>query len=144
MAAKTGTARGFADTEAITLTSEVTVAAWAGNFDGTPTEGLVAMESTAPPARAGLLLASHDQPLTLPGQPEGVVTVYVCPLSGKRPSADCPHRTLEYVRAGNAPAEACDWHRHEGGRLVIEYPAPASAWAARRLRRGGRQLHGKP
>jgi hypothetical protein len=66
----------------------------------------------------------------------------VCPLSGKRPSAHCPHRKREYFAHGHGPDQVCDWHRHEGGRAVVAYPAEARAWAERERRRGGRQAAG--
>jgi penicillin-binding protein 1C len=140
VAAKTGTSRGFADTVAIAVTNEVTVAAWGGNFDGTPTHGLVAMQSAAPLVRAGLLLAANEQPLTLPEPPPGITTAYVCPLSGKLVGPDCPHRKLEYFAAGHAPTEHCTWHRHDGDRLVVDYPPDVEPWARRERERGGRHL----
>jgi len=140
VAAKTGTSRGFADTVAIAVTNEVTVAAWGGNFDGTPTHGLVAMQSAAPLVRAGLLLYAGGKPLTLPEPPSGITTAYVCPLSGELVSADCPHRKLEYFAVGHVPTEHCTWHRHEGDRLVIHYPPEVEPWAQRQRERGGRHL----
>ncbi len=140
VAAKTGTSRGFADTVAIAVTNEVTVAAWAGNFDGTPTHGLVAMQSAAPLVRAGLLLAANERPLTLPEPPPGITTAYVCPLSGKLVGPDCPHRKLEYFATGHVPTEHCTWHRHEGDRLVVAYPAEVEPWARRERERGGLHL----
>ena len=146
VAAKTGTARGFADTVAIGVTSELTVAAWGGNFDGTPTQGLVAMDSAAPLVRAGLLIAGKGRALSLPPAPPGVSQRYVCPLSGLPPSVDCPHRKLEYIASGQQPSTStdalhvCDWHRRDGGELVVEYPDEAAEWAHRQRTRGGKHL----
>ncbi len=140
VAVKTGTARGFADTVAVAVTNELTVAAWAGNFDGTPTQGMVAMQSAAPLTRAGLLLASNAGELTLPKRPPGVQVGHVCPLSGKRPSAQCPHQKRDYFRHGQTPTKTCDWHRQSGDKIVVEYPARARDWAQRHRQRGGRHL----
>ena len=140
VAVKTGTARGFADTVAIGVTSELTVAAWAGTFDGSPTQGLIAMQAAAPLVRAGLLIGSGGRDLTLPGPPGGVTTAVVCPLSGMPAGPDCPHRKREHFAAGRAPTRSCDWHRHEGGRAVVRYPVEARAWAAREASRGGREV----
>ncbi|HWM84692.1 MAG TPA: transglycosylase domain-containing protein [Kofleriaceae bacterium] len=140
VAFKTGTARGFADTVAIGVTRELTVAAWAGTFDGVPTQGLVAMDAAAPLVRAGLLAGGGGRDLTLPGRPDGIESGLVCPLSGLRPGSDCPHRKLEQFAAGRAPGRDCDWHRREGGRLVVHYPPEARAWAERQSHRGGRHL----
>jgi penicillin-binding protein 1C len=143
VAAKTGTARGFADTVAIGVTREITVAAWAGNFDGESTEGLIAMRSAAPLVRAGMLLAAGERTPTLPEAPPGVVSAEVCALSGMRPSADCPHTRREYFRDGTEPGHTCTWHRREQGRVVVTYPSEVRAWAERQRTRGGRHLVGQ-
>jgi len=81
IAAKTGTARGFADTWAIGATREVIVGAWAGTFDGTPTHGLVGMDAAAPLVRDGMLAVSASlggRPLTLPPRPTGIQDVHTC------------------------------------------------------------------
>jgi penicillin-binding protein 1C len=135
VAFKTGTARGFSDTVAVGVTREVTVAAWAGTFDGTATQGLVAMHASAPLVRAGLLAIGRD--LTLPARPDEVSTAYVCPVSGLRPGPDCPHQKLEHFARGHEPHETCSWHQ-PGGKL--HYPEIARAWAERAAERGGKNL----
>jgi penicillin-binding protein 1C len=130
VAAKTGTSRGFSDTVAVAVTREITVAAWAGNFDGTPTQGLVAMKSAAPLVRAGMMLAAGGRELTLPDRPEGVVEAEVCALSGHMPTDSCPHRKRELFATGQVPATPCDWHVRAGdGTVQIIYPGAASRWA---------------
>jgi penicillin-binding protein 1C len=135
VAAKTGTSRGFADTVAVGVTREITAAAWAGNFDGDPTQGLIAMKSAAPLVRAGLQIGARGRRLSLPDAPPEIIEAQVCPLSGMAPSEHCPHRKREYFRAGQVPREPCDWHRPGG---VVRYPAEARAWARDRHRRAGR------
>ncbi|MEO8184876.1 MAG: transglycosylase domain-containing protein, partial [Deltaproteobacteria bacterium] len=44
VALKTGTTRGYTDNLAFGTTREFTVGVWAGNFDGTPMEGVMAMQ----------------------------------------------------------------------------------------------------
>jgi len=130
VAAKTGTSRGFSDTVAVAVTRELTVAAWGGNFDGTPTQGLVAMRSAAPLVRAGFMLAANDGELTLPKRPDGIVEADVCALSGLRPTGACPHRKRELFPVGRVPQTPCDWHGAKaGGGVRITYPAIASKWA---------------
>jgi penicillin-binding protein 1C len=137
VAFKTGTARGFSDTVAIGVTREVTVAAWAGTFDGTATQGLVAMEASAPLVRAGLLAVADGRDLTLPAQPDEITTAYVCPVSGLRPGPDCPHQKLEHFAHGHEPVGTCTWHLAGG---TVRYPEVARAWARRTAERGGRTL----
>ena len=138
LAAKTGTARGFADTVAVAVTRERTVAAWAGNFDGRPSQGVLAMQAAGPLVRAALLAASESTELTLPPRPRGIVEARVCALSGKLAGPDCPHRKLDHFLAGTVPTRRCDWHRHRGGRLTVVFPAEIRGWA--RSWRGDRPL----
>jgi penicillin-binding protein 1C len=129
VAAKTGTSRGFADTVAVAVTREYTVAAWGGNFDGAPTQGLIAMQSAAPLVRAGLLAAASGRELTQPRRPEGIVDADVCALSGMKPGANCPHRKREHFAPGTVPERTCDWHQHDEGQLVVHWPVEAREWA---------------
>lgn len=129
VAAKTGTARGFADTWAVAATDQVLIGAWAGTFDGTPTQGLVGMDAAAVLVRDALWTVSGGRPLTLPARPAGVEAVEVCPVSGLRPGPRCPH-LHDYVPAGAAPRATCDWHGADG----LRYPPRAAGW----LRRQGK------
>lgn len=128
VAAKTGTARGFADTWAVAATQELIAAAWAGSFDGAPTEGLVGMDAAAPLVRDALLAAAHGRALTLPARPARIDDVEVCPLSGMAPGPRCRH-VHDYAVQGRAPAAPCTWHRDDG---KVTYPARAKGWLARR------------
>ena len=133
IAFKTGTSRGFADTVAVGVTEQLTVAAWAGNFDGRPTHGMVAMDAAAPLVRAGMMLGARGRRLTLPGRPSGISEAYVCPLSGKLVGPDCPHRKRELFVAGTEPRTECGWHREDGeGRLEVDLPPELAAWMTRR------------
>jgi len=137
IAVKTGTARGFSDTVAIGVTRELTVAAWAGTFDGSPTQGLVAMQAAAPLVRAGMLIGGGGAHLTLPPRPPRVEQVTVCAASGQLPGPHCPHHKLEHVAAGHAPRATCGWHRGGG---AVELPPEVRPWARRQRERGGRHL----
>jgi len=130
VAAKTGTSRGFSDTVAVAATREVIVAAWAGNFDGTPTQGVIAMQGAAPLVRDGLLAAAGGRALTLPERPDGIDDVDVCAVSGLRAGPDCPHKH-EHVAHGRAPRETCSWHRRSARGVDVVWPLAAQGWAAR-------------
>ena len=140
VAAKTGTARGFSDTVAVGVTRELTVAAWAGNFDGKATHGVTAMEGAAPLVRLGLLTAGKGKRLTLPARPAGIITAAVCPLSGMPASAQCPNRKREHFLADQQPERSCTWHRHGAGGLAVVYPAQVRGWAAKQRTAGGQHL----
>jgi len=140
IAVKTGTSRGFADTVAVGVTEQLTVAAWAGNFDGSPTHGLLAMDAAAPLVRTGMMLGARGRKLTLPEQPEGIVAARVCPVSGKLVGHDCPHTKREFFAEGTVPDDHCDWHAHEDDHLAVHYPAEVSGWAYRKRHAGGRGI----
>lgn len=89
VAAKTGTARGFADTVAVAATRELTVAVWAGTTDGTATQGIPAMTAAAPLARAALLFFADGRPLTLPPRPSSLVPIEVCEDTGTAVTETC-------------------------------------------------------
>jgi penicillin-binding protein 1C len=127
VAAKTGTARGFADTWAVGATREVIAAAWAGNFDGTPSQGVVAMEAAAPIVRDALLAYAGGRRLSLPARPDDIDSIEVCAVSGMLPGENCPH-AHDHAKHGHAPTETCTWHTDHG----VEWPARALAWWRRK------------
>jgi penicillin-binding protein 1C len=110
VAGKTGTSGGFSDTVAVAATAEFTVAAWAGNFDGTGTHGVLAMAGAAPLCRAALRAAAGERLLTLPPRPPGIEERPVCAGSGEAPSPACPVHLERFVR-GTAPQRRCAQHR---------------------------------
>jgi penicillin-binding protein 1C len=150
---KTGTSKGFRDNWAVAYTRHLTVAAWAGNFDGRPMRGVSGVAGAGPVARDVLAAAleRYPEPAGL-GPPvdagAGLEEVEVCALSGRLASPHCPHRARERVPAGRAPRERCGWHRavavdlRTGGlagpgcprdavatRVVEQLPDPYGAWA---------------
>ncbi|HUT77938.1 MAG TPA: transglycosylase domain-containing protein [Polyangia bacterium] len=140
VAIKTGTSRGFSNTVAVGVTEQLTVAAWAGNFDGRPTKGLVAMDAAAPLVREGMLLAARGGKPTLPKRPQTLVSDRICPLSGMLAGPDCPHGKVEHFAPGTAPAKTCDWHERHGDEIRVRYPTEIARWAARTRHAGGRGI----
>ncbi len=135
VALKTGTTRGYTDNLAFGTTREFSVAAWAGNFDGTPTRGVMAMQGAAPLVRAAFvaLAALYGTP-TAPERPGALVARSVCPLSGKRPHSACPGRKHEWMSAAAAQgldeAAACEFHLPSGrGGPRVAFPPELAPWA---------------
>ncbi len=129
IAAKTGTARGFADTWAIGATREVIVGAWAGTFDGTATQGIVGMDAAAPLVRDAMLAIAGNAKLTLPPRPSTITTVELCERSGLVPRLPCA-RISDYVATAHAASIPHDtWHDEDGN---VRYPARAAGWLRRR------------
>jgi penicillin-binding protein 1C len=104
VAAKTGTSKGFRDNVAVGYTRDVTVAVWAGNFDGSPMAGVSGVAGAGPIFRAvmeeaALRHASTNQRLTLAlDAPRlGLVHAKVCALSGAVATPLCPHTVSEWI-----------------------------------------------
>jgi penicillin-binding protein 1C len=139
VALKTGTTRGYTDNLAFGTTREYTVGAWAGNFDGTPTEAVMAMQGAAPLVRAAFVsLAAHYGAPTAPDRPEGLTTREVCPLSGERPGPHCPARKRESFTERSAArfdhARECTFHVRRPGSnealSAVVFPPEVAPWAA--------------
>lgn len=106
-AAKTGTSKGYRDNVAVGFTRAVTVAAWAGNFDGSPMSGVSGITGAGPVFSAVLSAAAQREgkrSLAIDGDAErlGLERTQVCALSGDAPTAACPHRVSEWLPAGEA------------------------------------------
>jgi penicillin-binding protein 1C len=132
VALKTGTTRAYTDNLAFGTTREYTVAAWAGNFDGKPMDGLMAMQGAAPLVRAAFVaLAARFGEPTAPERPAGLVERDVCPLSGHVPGPACPARKRELFALGHEPDPhaPCALHARRCGRVVVLYPDEVRSWA---------------
>jgi penicillin-binding protein 1C len=122
VAAKTGTSKGYRDNVAAGFTHDVTVAVWAGNFDGSPMAGVSGISGAGPIFHSVILaaaLAGDRAPrrdalsLGRPGEAArlGLAKTPVCPLSGEIPTNDCPHRVSDWRPEGDAEhAPACAVH----------------------------------
>ncbi len=114
VAAKTGTSKGYRDNITVGFTPEVTVAVWVGNFDGSPMKGVSGITGAGPLFRSAMLAAAKSHAPTPFVLPEGIDTVEICPLSGKRRGVDCPHGRSEHEMHGVVDRVAgegtCDMH----------------------------------
>ena len=154
VAAKTGTSKGFRDNWTVGYTREVTVAVWAGNFDGSPMEGVSGITGAAPIFRAVMEAAARYAPIAAPlridGDTDGLDLVEVCALSGGAPTHACHgHVVKEWLPRGAPSRSACTMHEavnvdvrnglragpgcameHVGRRTFERYDGPLAAWAA--------------
>jgi penicillin-binding protein 1C len=129
VALKTGTTRAYTDDLAFGTTREYTVGAWGGNFDGSPTAGVMAMQGAAPLVRAAFVaLDARFGPPTAPPRPPALERGEVCALSGLLPGPDCPHKH-ETFAPGTRPRQLCTWHRRACGRREVKYPPELEGWA---------------
>jgi penicillin-binding protein 1C len=116
VAAKTGTSKGFRDNIAVGYTREVTVAVWAGNFDGSPMAGVSGITGAGPIFHAVMEVAMTGRrrsslSLAEDGARLGLARTAVCALSGDPPTSACPHTVDEWLPEGDAShAPPCSVH----------------------------------
>ncbi len=156
VAAKTGTSKGFRDNWTVGYTREVTVAVWAGNFDGSPMEGVSGITGAAPIFHAVMEAAARYAPptsLRMDGdraEHDHLEEVEVCALSGGAPTRACAgHVVKEWLPAGAPLRNACTMHEivdvdarnglragvgcpseHVVRRAFERFDGPYAAWAA--------------
>ncbi len=77
-----------------------------------------------------MLYNEKEYPEKFP-QPEGLVRVAICPLSGKKPSEYCPTDIEELIpeRDYTALKHICDMHVKSGETISTMIPAKYRAWA---------------
>ncbi len=110
VAAKTGTSKGFRDNWTVGFTREVTVAVWAGNFDGTPMTGSTGISGAGPLFHEVMLAAMRGRTPAPLLDHTGLTNVEVCELSGERANHSCPHRRREWFTPGSEPNVSCEMH----------------------------------
>ena len=110
VAAKTGTSKGFRDNWTVGFTREITVAVWAGNFDGTPMTGSTGVTGAGPLFHEVMLAAMRGRDPAPLIDHTGLVSAEVCELSGDLAGASCPHHRREWFAFGQLPRASCDMH----------------------------------
>lgn len=128
VAAKTGTSHAYVDNWTAGFTAEVTVAVWAGNFDGKPMRGVSGISGAGPIfARVMARAMRGRNPARLVDRTR-FVHERVCALSGGRVGPACPSALDELFLPGTAPKEECQMHRWRG-RAVLDVGPEFQAWA---------------
>ncbi|GBF12495.1 penicillin-binding protein 2D [Tepidibacillus sp. HK-1] len=127
IAGKTGTTDY--DAWLIGYTPQLVTALWAG-YD--QNEKLVEGDSMiSKEIWADYMKKAHQSlPLQLFTVPEGVISLYIDPESGKIATEDCPNPRLEAFVKGTEPTEYCDLHQNEDKEpKPIEPPKNESFWS---------------
>ena len=127
VAAKTGTSSGFRDAWAAGFDKEHTVAVWAGNFDGHPLGGLLAIRAAAPLWAAVMnILLRGDHPVPPPAP--SLVRREVCAVTGFLPCPNSPATVSELFLPGTEPRE--DASAFFGADGTLQLPPEYAAWCA--------------
>jgi len=110
VAAKTGTSKGFRDNWTVGFSHEITVAVWAGNFDGTPMTGSTGVTGAGPLFHEVMLAAMRGRTAAPLVDRTGLVAAEICELSGALVGEACPHHRREWFLPGREPRVSCDMH----------------------------------
>ena len=110
-AVKTGTTTDWRDNWTVGYTPDLVVGVWAGNPDNSPMRDVSGVTGAAPIWHDFMEEVLKGRPVRSFVEPEGMVHVEVCALSGKLPNPYCPHRRREVFIAGTEPKEMCTMHQ---------------------------------
>jgi len=120
---KTGTSQAYHDNWTVGYTRDVTVGVWVGNFDRTALRNSSGITGAAPIFHDVMLAAAKDHGTTIVDRPPDLEQQPICPLSGHRPSIDCPSVEQEWLPV-DAAVQFCSWHHAK----TIELPEEYRAW----------------
>ncbi len=130
---KTGTSFRFCDNWTVGFTRDYTLGIWVGNFDHTPMLKVSGVSGAGPMFADIMLMLYHDKrwPEKFP-QPDGLVKVRICPLSGKKCNTYCSTSIEELIPARDVAAyeiSSCDMHIQRGDETATVVPAKYRIWA---------------
>jgi penicillin-binding protein 1C len=111
VAVKTGTSNNFRDNIAVGYTREITVAVWVGNFDGKTMDKVSGAKGAGPILRESMMAAMKGRVAKPFLPPKHLIKMDICPLSGLKPSSQCPHKIEEIFIRGKEPKKICKWHQ---------------------------------
>ena len=104
-AAKTGTTTDYRDNWIVGYTPNLVVGTWVGNADNTPMVDVTGVSGAAPIWNAFMREVLLGQPKLAFSQPDGLIRIEVCALSGLLATPQCPRRRLEMFLQGTEPTE---------------------------------------
>lgn len=110
-AAKTGTTTDFRDNWVMGYTPNLVLGVWVGNADNTPMVEVTGVSGAGPIYNQLMRLILNGQPELEFTQPDGLVQVEVCALSGLLPRDNCPLRQLDWFIEGTEPTAYDDVYR---------------------------------
>ena len=136
VAVKTGTSSGFRDCWAIAYTPKHIIGIWAGNFNGSPSNGASGAAACGPILQDLIQRLYQDQS---PGEfirPATVKERFICSMSGKPASSRCPYKTKELFVGNEEPIAECDLPHDD--RAHHPLGGPYAQWIHKREKEQGR------
>ena len=128
VACKTGTSSDYRDNWALGFTPEFTVGVWAGNFDGTPMQGVSGVSGAAPVLH-DIFVNLHERfGTTWFPRPTNIVEQMVHPVTGRQVDADRNGAVREFFTTDTLPER-----EHTGdydARSRVRLPALYREWLA--------------
>ena len=130
---KTGTSFHFCDNWTVGFTRDYTLGIWVGNFDHTPMLKVSGVTG-AGPLFANIMTSlyrNREYPGNTP-RPDSLVTVRICPLSGKKPGPACPAIIEEIIQEQDFKiwqSEECDMHIAKNNKITTVVSARFKPWA---------------
>ncbi len=146
-AVKTGTTTNFHDNWTVGYTPDLVTGVWAGNTDYQPMRDVTGLTGAAPVWHYFMRSVLSGKPEKNFVQPNGLVQVEICALSGLLPTPECPYRRFEWFINGTQPTQADtvyksvslspvinpDSNNLENNKqqmTVLDLPVSARSWAA--------------
>ncbi len=127
---KTGTTTGSRDNWTIGFTRERAVGVWVGNSDGSSMLNTTGVDGAGPIWHDVMVRATEGTNHSWVAVPPGLVPATICSPTGDLPGPNCPTKVDELFVAGTQPTSVEDYYqRDETGRLVMNVPPEARAWA---------------
>ncbi len=134
-AVKTGTTTDFRDNWTVGYTPNLVVGAWVGNADNSSMIETTGISGAGPIWHDFMRAVLQGRPVLAFEEPEGLVRMPVCALSGLLPSPDCPATRMEVFIAGTEPTIEDTLYQvvtdPRSGRqiLTLNLPPQAHDWA---------------
>lgn len=104
-AAKTGTTTDYRDNWIVGYTPNLVAGVWVGNADNTPMREVTGVSGAAPIWNAFMRAVLRGQPELAFEQPEGIIRMDVCALSGLLPTPQCQRTRSEIFIDGTQPRQ---------------------------------------
>jgi len=129
-AVKTGTTTNFHDNWTIGYTPDLLVGVWVGNSNYQAMHNVTGLTGAAPIWAETMRSILQGRPDKTFAQPDGLVQVEVCDLSGLLPTEACPHTKTEWFIDGTQPTTPDTYYQRTAtGEIVLKLPAKAQDWA---------------